>query len=85
MILSFSVFLQAMGQRQADALNALEVATTDRLNAISVATQQGIINLYQVRGCFWASVGPQPQEEALTLRVRQHQQEHQSCLACSSM
>lgn len=41
-----------MGQRQADALASLEVATNDRLNAISVATQQGIINLYQVRrGC----------------------------------
>jgi hypothetical protein len=37
-----------MGQRQADALAALDVATNDRLNAISVATQQGIINLYQV-------------------------------------
>jgi hypothetical protein len=40
--------VQAMGQRQADALASLEVATNDRLNAISVATQQGIINLYQV-------------------------------------
>jgi hypothetical protein len=47
--------LQAMGQRQADALEALEVATTDRLNAISVATQQGIINLYQVKSDY----GPQ--------------------------
>jgi hypothetical protein len=41
--------IQSLTQRQADAIAALDAATNDRLNAISVATQQGIINLYQVR------------------------------------
>lgn len=40
--------VQALTERQADAIAALDAATNDRLNAISVATQQGIINLYQV-------------------------------------
>lgn len=39
--------LQALSERQADALAALDAATNDRLTAISVATQQGVINLYQ--------------------------------------
>lgn len=40
--------IKSLSQKQADAIAALDAATTDRLNAISVATQQGIINLYQV-------------------------------------
>lgn len=41
--------VKALTERQADAIAALDAATNDRLNAISVATQQGVINLYQVR------------------------------------
>lgn len=41
--------IQSLSQRQADALASLEATTNDRLNAISVATQQGVLNLYQVR------------------------------------
>lgn len=41
--------IQSLTQKQADAIAALDAATSDRLSAISVATQQGIINLYQVR------------------------------------
>ena len=48
-LLTAVVCVQSMSQKQADALAALDVATNDRLNAISVATQQGIINLYQVK------------------------------------
>lgn len=61
--------VQALSERQTDALAALDAATKDRLSAISVATQQGVINLYQVRCCRWGMSADSMRVSWLTRRA----------------